>query len=76
MKSCQICNSAKAQILRPKNKQTICKECFFTVFETEIFITIKEYINPGDRIAIGISGGKDSTVLAYTLNKLNIENQL
>lgn len=26
---------------------------------------------PGERIAIGTSGGKDSTVLAHVLNKLN-----
>jgi cytoplasmic tRNA 2-thiolation protein 1 len=25
----------------------------------------------GDKIAIGVSGGKDSTVLAHVLNKLN-----
>lgn len=27
--------------------------------------------SPGERIAIGVSGGKDSTVLAFLLNKLN-----
>ena len=26
---------------------------------------------PGDKIAIGTSGGKDSTVVAHVLNKLN-----
>jgi tRNA(Ile)-lysidine synthase TilS/MesJ len=26
---------------------------------------------PGDKIAMGISGGKDSTVIGHVLNKLN-----
>ncbi|KAF9996535.1 nucleotidyltransferase, partial [Entomortierella chlamydospora] len=48
-------------------------ECFFHVFETEIHNTIidNKLFNKGDRVAIGASGGKDSTVLAYVLKLLN-----
>jgi len=42
-------------------------------FETEIHDTIinGKLFKPGDKIAIGASGGKDSTVLAYVLKILN-----
>ncbi|KAL4400220.1 cytosolic thiouridylase subunit Ctu1 [Malassezia pachydermatis] len=51
----------------------VCRECFFTVFETEVHHTITEakLFQRGDRVAIGASGGKDSTVLAYVMKTLN-----
>lgn len=70
---CAICETSKAAIIRPKNRQKLCKECFFTTFEDEIHqtITSNSLFAPGDRIAIGASGGKDSTVLASVLKTLN-----
>uniref|UniRef100_J3LHD1 Cytoplasmic tRNA 2-thiolation protein 1 n=1 Tax=Oryza brachyantha TaxID=4533 RepID=J3LHD1_ORYBR len=51
----------------------ICRECFYIVFEDEIHQTIVDnnLFKLGDRVAIGASGGKDSTVLAYVLSELN-----
>lgn len=45
---------------RPKTGQQICKDCFFYVFETEVHNTIiqSSLFKPGDRVAIGASGGK------------------
>jgi len=42
-------------------------------FETEIHDTIVngKLFKPGNKVAIGASGGKDSTVLAYVLKTLN-----
>uniref|UniRef100_A0A158R3S2 Cytoplasmic tRNA 2-thiolation protein 1 n=1 Tax=Syphacia muris TaxID=451379 RepID=A0A158R3S2_9BILA len=34
-------------------------------------ITSEKQFTVGDKVAVGVSGGKDSTVLAYVLNKLN-----
>lgn len=58
---------------RPKNGQSLCKECFYEVFEREIHETIIEskLFDPGDYVAMGASGGKDSTVLAYIMKLLN-----
>ncbi|TID14839.1 hypothetical protein CANINC_004510 [Pichia inconspicua] len=58
---------------RPKNLQKLCKECFFHVFETEIHLTIQKekLFQRGETIAIGASGGKDSTVLASIMKTLN-----
>ncbi|KAJ4789856.1 Cytoplasmic tRNA 2-thiolation protein 1 [Rhynchospora pubera] len=70
---CSLCNQRKAALRRPKTLEQICRECFYNVFEDEIHRVIVEnnLFKPGDRIAIGASGGKDSTVLAYVLSELN-----
>lgn len=58
---------------RPKNHQKLCKDCFTSVFEEEIHhtITSSNLFSPGDKVAIGASGGKDSTVLASVMKTLN-----
>ncbi|KAG7844714.1 hypothetical protein KL941_003454 [Ogataea angusta] len=70
---CERCEASKAVMRRPKNLQKLCKECFFHVFETEIHLTIEKekLFYPGEKVAIGASGGKDSTVLASILKTLN-----
>lgn len=70
---CALCQTSRALIIRPKNHQKLCKACFLTLFETEIHNTIvsNSLFHPGQRIAIGASGGKDSTVLASVLKTLN-----
>lgn len=72
-KLCVICNAERAVLRRPKTAQQICKECFFYVFETEVHHTIvsNNLFKRGDRVAIGASGGKDSTVLAHCMKVLN-----
>ncbi|KAL9599010.1 MAG: hypothetical protein Q9219_004125 [cf. Caloplaca sp. 3 TL-2023] len=70
---CSLCHTSRALIIRPKNHQKLCKTCFIHLFETEIHNTIiaNSLFQPGERIAIGASGGKDSTVLASVLKTLN-----
>lgn len=72
-KLCVICNAERAVLRRPKTAQQICKECFFYVFETEVHHTIvsNNLFKRGDKVAIGASGGKDSTVLAHCMKVLN-----
>ncbi|CAO3593278.1 unnamed protein product [Absidia cylindrospora] len=73
VKLCVLCAKKRAVLKRPKTAQQICQECFYYVFETEIHNTITDskLFNRGDRIAIGASGGKDSTVLAHVMKTLN-----
>lgn len=73
MVQCQLCEQKRGIIKRPKTGQAVCKECFFDAFEREIHETITEsgLFKPGQRVAIAASGGKDSTVLAYTMKLLN-----
>lgn len=70
---CESCKTAKAIIVRPKDKMKTCKECFFELFEGEIheLIVSTKMFEKCKRVGVGISGGKDSTVLAYVLDKLN-----
>jgi cytoplasmic tRNA 2-thiolation protein 1 len=51
----------------------LCKECFYTALEDEVHQTILKYqlFYPGEVVALGASGGKDSTVLAHMMNLLN-----
>ncbi|KAL2059437.1 hypothetical protein ABVK25_000730 [Lepraria finkii] len=60
-------------IVRSKNHQKLCRTCFINIFETEIHntITANSLFFPGERVAIGASGGKDSTVLASVLKTIN-----
>lgn len=69
---CSKCSN-KAVLKRPKTSDLLCKSCFFEQFELEIHETIIEnqLFIPGDVVAIGASGGKDSTVLASVLKLLN-----
>lgn len=57
---CQLCHTSRAILKRPKTSQRVCKPCFFYVFEEEIHRTIvdAELFQPGDKVAIGASGGK------------------
>ena len=73
MKKCSICKTNKPSLKRPKTNILTCIPCFLKLFEDEIHLTITKncLFSPNETIAIGISGGKDSTVLAHIINKLN-----
>lgn len=70
---CVVCKTERALIKRPKNHQKLCKTCFIQIFEDEVHHTIvsSDLFYPGEKVAIGASGGKDSTVLASVLKTLN-----
>ena len=67
---CQLCNSARALVKRPKTGQQVCKDCFYTVFETEVHNTIVEgdgIFRRGEKVAIGASGGKGGSQLTVKI---------
>ncbi|POR39182.1 Cytoplasmic tRNA 2-thiolation protein 1 [Tolypocladium paradoxum] len=70
---CMRCHDNKAVVKRPKNHHKVCRDCFVAVFEDEVHHTIvsSQLFHSGERVAIGASGGKDSTVLASVLKTLN-----
>jgi len=71
--TCSTCQKKRAVLKRPKTACKLCKECFYHVFEEEIHETItkNKLFVAGDTVAIGASGGKDSTVLAHIMKVLN-----
>ncbi|EPY42902.1 cytoplasmic tRNA 2-thiolation protein 1 [Angomonas deanei] len=72
-KICQQCNTNKVALRRPKNSDLLCQDCFFQTFEEEVHHTIMEehIFSEGDCVALGASGGKDSTVLIHLMTTLN-----
>ncbi len=68
-----LINLISSRFQRPKTGDALCKECFFLAFETEVHHTVLRHglFRRGERVAIGASGGKDSTVLAHVLSVLN-----
>ncbi|XP_054707966.1 cytoplasmic tRNA 2-thiolation protein 1-like [Uloborus diversus] len=71
--NCSKCETNRATVKRPKTGHAVCRECFFAVFEEEVHETITRgnLFQQGEYVAIAASGGKDSTVLAYVLKRLN-----
>ncbi|KAH8129022.1 cytoplasmic tRNA 2-thiolation protein 1 [Trichoderma asperellum] len=71
--TCVRCQTNKAVVKRPKNHHKLCRDCFIAVFEDEVHHTIvsSKLFYRGEKVAIGASGGKDSTVLASVLKTLN-----
>lgn len=71
--ACEACGMTRAVVVRPRDGSRVCKPCFFDAFETEIHRTIalSDMFRRGWRVGIGVSGGKDSTVLAFVLDVLN-----
>ena len=70
---CTSCNSQRQALRRPKTGERLCRSCFLQAFEDEVHHTIikEKLFQRGEQVAIGASGGKDSTVLAYVLDLLN-----
>ena len=73
------CKSCKVEpvISRRYSGELLCKKCFFRSFERNADKELRNQINhlrsnsqlKIDRIGIGLSGGKDSTVALHLLNK-------
>lgn len=76
--ACEFCNSQKAVLIDAQTRKKICKQCFIDNFENRIYKTVQEsdMFLPSETIAIGVSGGKDSTVLAHVLNTINAKYNL
>lgn len=73
MNICIKCETKRA-LIRKRDIGLLCKECFSDAFEEEIHQTIVEtgmFNNTNKKVAIGASGGKDSTVLIHVITKLN-----
>ncbi|UKK01811.2 hypothetical protein MACK_001164 [Theileria orientalis] len=66
---CTNCNSRNAVVRRSFTGHFNCKQCFIESFETNVYnyITSNNLISDGDRVCIGVSGGKDSSVLTHVL---------
>jgi cytoplasmic tRNA 2-thiolation protein 1 len=69
---CSKCGKGESAFHRAYSGEYLCKKCFTRSIEDKAAKTISKYsmIGYGDRVAVGVSGGKDSLSLLYVLKVL------
>ena len=65
----------EAVFLRSYSGERLCKRCYVRSIEKKVKTTISRHnmFAPDDRIAVAVSGGKDSTSLLHILHKIEIK---
>src|SRR5450830_187563 len=69
---CTVCKNRESFFQRKYSGERLCRKCFTQSIEAKVRATITKYhmLNFDDRLAVAVSGGKDSLSLLYILAKL------
>jgi uncharacterized protein (TIGR00269 family) len=69
---CSACKRRDVFFFRPYSGEKLCKKCFVESIEAKVRATIAKYkmFRFDDRIAVAVSGGKDSISLLHVLTKM------
>ena len=72
MHVCSKCERDQSVYFRAYSGEYLCKKCFVRSIEEKAARTMSKHsmIKYGDRVAVGVSGGKDSLSLLYVLKKI------
>jgi 3'-phosphoadenosine 5'-phosphosulfate sulfotransferase (PAPS reductase)/FAD synthetase len=69
---CTVCKQRESFFYRKYSGQRLCRKCFGESVESKVRATITKYhmLEFDDRLAVAVSGGKDSLSLLHILAKL------
>lgn len=69
---CTACKTNEAFFHRPYSGETLCKKCFAQSIEAKVRSTITRHqmLRFDDRLAVAVSGGKDSISLLHIMAKI------
>lgn len=72
MHACSKCRKEPSVYFRAYSGEYLCKKCFVHSIEDKAARTMSKYsmLKYGDRVAVGVSGGKDSLSLLYVMKKI------
>lgn len=70
--TCTKCHRENPVYFRAYSGEYLCKKCFVRSIEDKTERTMSKYsmVKYGERVAVGVSGGKDSLSLLYVLKKI------
>ena len=76
MNVCTKCGNPHVIINKKQSGQKLCRECFIETTKDKVLRDIRKYklIEKGDKVLLGLSGGKDSVMLLDILNSLKERN--
>ena len=76
MSSCDKCGNPNIIIKKKQSGQKLCKDCFIKSIQNKVLKDIRKYhlLEKGDKVLLGLSGGKDSVMLLDILNSIKKRN--
>ena len=71
--TCDRCGSGRAAYTRKYSGQSLCTGCFRRSISRKVAKTVSKYdmIRDGDRVAVAVSGGKDSLALLQIMHEMS-----
>ena len=72
---CTDCQRREVIFTRPYSGERLCQQCFLSSVERRVRKAISKYdmLRPDDKIAVAVSGGKDSLSLLHILHRIERE---